>query len=364
MMSMRSKETKHLIQKGLQNICNPFIDGMAQKNSYSLKGKLTPIGVAFYIAPYVNAVVRSGTLDEKNITFQSMLFHKAYEKIPSTKRGHKEGDMESILSQALRVVTNVKNRQTKVQDTSLAFFEKMIEEQNLLENKVLLLLVEPGTVDRNVAGLIANKLMAKYQRPCCILTKVTENDNISYQGSARGYDKSGITNFKDICAEFPRTIFASGHQGAFGLGIPADAIPAFIEYTNEKLKDMSSEPIYQVDYIWQPYNVKPNDIVDIANLEYLWGKDMDEPLVAIENIKVTPDKVQVYKGNTLKIQVNDKVALMMFNADSDLIEKLSEDGYKNITVIGRCNKNEWNGNISAQVFIEDLEIVSQGLYLF
>ena len=72
----------------------------------------------------------------------------------------------------MRVVTNVKNRQTKAQDSGLATIEKMIEEQGLLNHKVLLFLLEPGQVDKNIAGLIANKIMAKYQRPTCILTKV------------------------------------------------------------------------------------------------------------------------------------------------------------------------------------------------
>jgi hypothetical protein len=46
---------------------------MAKKNEYFLKGKITPIGAAFYIAPFVNAIVRSGTLAEKEIVFKSMI---------------------------------------------------------------------------------------------------------------------------------------------------------------------------------------------------------------------------------------------------------------------------------------------------
>ena len=87
-----------------------------------------------------------------------------------------------------------------------AEIEEGIFEHNLLENKVLLFLLEPGKIDKNIAGLVANKFMAKYQRPCCILTKVEEDNPlfldsesfIKYQGSARNYDKSGILNFKDI----------------------------------------------------------------------------------------------------------------------------------------------------------------------
>jgi single-stranded-DNA-specific exonuclease len=87
MVSLKDFETRRLITIGLSNIINPFIKEMVKKNNYSLGGNVTPIGVAFYIAPYVNATIRSGTLEEKNLLFESMLNHKAYEMIDSTKRG-------------------------------------------------------------------------------------------------------------------------------------------------------------------------------------------------------------------------------------------------------------------------------------
>ena len=324
MMSLKSLETKHLILKGFkeENLKNPFIYGMAQKNSYSLGEHITPMGAAFYIAPFVNAMVRSGTLEEKEILFKSMLKTEAFKEIPSNKRGHKPGEMERLVDQALRTATNVKNRQTRAQDAGLEFLENLIEKNNLLDHKVLLFLLEPGQVDRNIAGLIANKFMAKYQRPCCILTKVTEDNNgevrVSYQGSARGYDKSGYTHFKDLCEAAPGTMYAQGHQGAFGLGIdlgkydPMDEgcmevfgepIYQFLQFTDDALSEMSSEPIYSVDYIYKGNEVNPQNIIDIADLEDLWGKDMDEPFVAIEGLKVSKDMVTLMspdKKPTLK----------------------------------------------------------------
>ena len=181
MMSMKSIETKHLINKGLNEIRNPFIAYMHEKNKFSLGDTLTPIGVAFYIAPFVNAIVRSGTMDEKTLIFKSMLKTEAFKRVPSTKRGHKPGDEESIVEQAIRVATNVKARQTKAQENGLQILEHKIEENNLLDHKVLLFLLEPGEINSNIAGLIANKFMAKYQRPVCILTKVVDDVNeVSY----------------------------------------------------------------------------------------------------------------------------------------------------------------------------------------
>lgn len=384
MMSLQSLETKHLILKGFkeENIRNPFIYGMVEKNSYSLGSKVTPIGAAFYIAPFVNAMVRSGTLEEKELLFNSMLKFKAFDIVLSNKRGHKLGETEKLVEQALRTATNVKNRQTRAQDAGMELIEHLIEENHMMEHKVLLFLLEPGQIDKNIAGLCANKIMAKYQRPCCILTRVEVIDeNIiltslppqqykydTYQGSARGCDKVGITNFKDICTETGCIMYAEGHQGAFGLGIAAWQIDNFIKRTDELLKDMSDEPIYYVDYIYEGYNVNPENILDIASLDDLWGKEMDEALVAIKDLKVTKDMITLMspdKKPTLKITLPNRVALIKFNSNEDEYENLlSEEGYIAINIVGRCNQNNWMGNIYPQILIEEYQIVGQCKYIF
>lgn len=87
MMDLRDFETHYLVQEGLKNLENPFIKGMAEKNKFSLGETLSPIGVAFYIVPLINAITRVGTPEEKMLLFESMLNWKAYDLIPSTKRG-------------------------------------------------------------------------------------------------------------------------------------------------------------------------------------------------------------------------------------------------------------------------------------
>ena len=382
MMSMTSIETKHIENKGFQNLKNPFFVHLAQKNEYSMKGKINHMSVAFYIAPYINAICRSGTIEQKTITFQSMLKYKAFTILPSTKRGHALGETEQLVEQAMRVVTNVKARQTKTQDAGLSTVQHMIEDNNLLDHKVLLFLLEPGQVDRNIAGLIANKLMAKYQRPVCLLTKVTEYKDqdippweesneiptISYQGSARGCDKVGVSDFKSICADTGVVQYCTGHPGAFGLGIKEQNIQAFIEKTDAALKDMPDEAIYYVDYIYHGNNIDPHDILSIANMEQLWGKDIDEPLICLENIKISSDMVTVYqkKDNTLKISLPNNISLIKFKATDEECQKLQNQGfgYLELNVIGRANKNEWMGNVSPQIFIEDYEIVDSNKYIF
>ena len=377
MMSLRSIETKHLILKGFrdENIHNPFIASMAEANAFSIGDKLTPMAAAFYIAPFVNAMVRSGTAEEKELMFKSFLKFKAFDIILSTKRGHRVGETEQLVTQAVRVAKNVKARQTKVQDATLAKLESMIEDCCLLDHKVLLFLLKPDEVDKNVAGLVANKFMAKYQRPCCILTKTEQEIETPtgiiyqtvYQGSARGCDLAGVTEFKDICEATELTTFVAGHQGAFGIGIKAADMSKFIAATDLALRDMSEEPIYYVDYIYRGVNVDGEQILDIARLNDLWGKDLDEAVVAVESVRVSKDMVNVYvkKNNTLKITLPSRVSLMLFDAPDDLCDLLSNtDGYVELNIVGTCNANEWQGWVTPQIFIKDYEIVSQSKYCF
>ena len=368
MMSLTSIETKHLIQRGLANETNPFIWEMHQKNIFSLGENLTPIGVAFYIVPFVNAITRSGTLNEKYLIFNSMLKHKAFQEIPSTKRGHKPGETEKVVEQAVRVAHNVKARQTRTQDAGMEFLEAQIESNNMLEHYVLLFLLEPGQVDRNIAGLIANKLMAKYQRPVCVLTKVEHEGQISYQGSARGCDKTGINDFKSICDQTEAVMYTAGHPGAFGVGILEENIDKFIQKTDEILAAAPNEVIYYVDYIYKGNQLNGNNILDIANMKELWGKDIDEAYIAVEGLRVTADMVTIYskKNLTVKITVPNGINIMMFNASEDTCEKLQTNntGWVELNVVGTCNANEWMGNITPQVFCEEFEIVNSSRYFF
>ena len=365
MMSLTSIETKHLINKGFlpENIHNPYIYEMWQKNKFKLGEHITSIDAAFYIVPMINAVQRSGSIEEKELLFKSMLKSNAFKMIPSNKRGHKPGEEERLVDQAVRMSTNVKNRQTRTQDAGMELLEKKIEKEGLLKHKVLLFTLKDGQVDRNIAGLIANKLAAKYQRPCCVITETDDN----YQGSARGYETSGLTNFKDIC-EASGVEWAQGHQNAFGICIAADKLESFIDNTDRALADMSSEPVYYVDYIYTGGDVNPQDILTIGGLKELWGKDFNEAMVAIKDLKVSKDMVQVYRksSNTLKITLPNKVNIMKFNATDEECEMLENQtgAYVQMDVVGTCHINEFFGNVTPQIFMEEYEITGSGKYLF
>lgn len=313
-----------------------------------------------------------------------MLKFKAFEQILSNKRGHKVGETERLVDQAVRTCTNVKNRQTREEEKGIELVEHLIKDNNMMDHKVLLFLLEPGQIKAEIRGLVANKIMARYQRPCCMLTKRSIHfdgadiqgtdgmikrlppvDRTTYEGSARGCDKVGVTEFKDICAATRVCEYTVGHQGAFGLGIDSRNLSAFIEDTDKQLADMPNEPIYYVDYIWNYKDADAEKILEIADLAPYIGKDIDEPLVAIKGIQITKDMLTMMGSNTLKITLPNGVPIIKFRMPDEEYEKLiSKTGYVEIDAICRCNKNEWNGNISAQLLLESYQIIGGCAYIF
>ena len=347
MMDLRDFETRHLVVNGLKQIRNPYLKGMVSTNNYSIEkgGGLNPFTVAFYIAPYINAVVRVGTQDEKLMLFESMLDYRGYELIPSTKRGCK-GQSETRVEQACRNCTNIKNRQTKARDAALENIERIIKEKNLLENKILVIKLDTFAADRNLTGLIANQLMAKYQRPVLLLNKTADG----WEGSGRGYDKSKFDNLREFLKESNLVMYAEGHANALGVGITDEAFNTFIEYSNQKLAGFDFTPCYKVDFIFNGADFRGKDIIEIAELKSLWGQGVDEPFVAIEHINVYAGNVVLMspdKSPTLKITLPNGTSLIKFKSSQEEYEKLrSESGCITINIVGKCERNVWNGTVT------------------
>ena len=376
MMDLRTFETKHLVQQGLKNVVNPYFKGMTIKNDYSLGGKVTPFGVAFYIAPYVNAVTRSGTMDEKIVLFESMLEFKAFEMIPSTKRGCK-GQFETRVEQACRNCANIKNRQTKTRDASLEIIEQLIEEQNLLDNKILL--IKLGEAQRTtLGGLIANQLMSIYQRPVLILSetkheildeqgKVVDTE-IWWEGSGRGPNVPGLEDCRSFYESSGLVEYGQGHANAFGLGVKDSNIDEFLNWCNNALKDFDFTPNYKVDFIIDAKKLSESkcDLYNLTDYEDIWGQEVEQPKIAVSDLVITKDNIQLMKGTTLKIMTSGEpdISFIKFKVTEQEFEILSPSdlGCVTIDVIGVCERNSYNDK--PQIIIKDYIIKDRQDYYF
>ena len=96
MMDMTTFENRFICEYGLTHIKNKFFKELVDKQSFSLgSGPLTQIGVAFYITPLINALIRVGSALEKTRLFEA--FINPDKIVPSTKRGEK-GQTETIVT--------------------------------------------------------------------------------------------------------------------------------------------------------------------------------------------------------------------------------------------------------------------------
>ena len=158
------------------------------------------------------------------------------------------------------------------------------------------------------------------------------------------------------------------HLNAFGATFEDDKVEPFIQYANYKLENFDFSPCYLVDFIFDYNRLSIDDIYDIAHAKSYWGKEVEEPLIAIENVMITNDNITLMspdKNPTLKIILSDNLSAIKFRSSYDEYENLcSSLGCVTITLIGRCSLNTFNGNTTAQILITDYEITKRTEFYF
>lgn len=369
MGSVLDMENRYIIHKGLSKeyIKNDFLKCLLNKQAYSITGKMgaswddivekvNPISIAFYIVPLVNAMIRVGTMPEKERLF--MAFIDGSQMVPCNKRGAK-GTMERVDIESTRECTNAKSKQDKTKLEVVERLEAKIFKHDLLENKVLFVRLED--TDRfpsELNGLIAMQLAAKYKKPTIVARL---NDQGFDRGSARGMNQSELRDFREFLLGSGMFEYAQGHANAFGISIPDGKLRDFHEYANEALKDIDfGENVYDVNFVRGADSKDLYDlVVDLASQNGIWGQGSPEPIVCVENILCSPRSIRIMGSSqdTLKIEYNG-MSYLKFRA-KDLIEKINKypaDAQLSMTVVGRCNLNEWGGRQTPQLFIDDCEI--------
>lgn len=206
----------------------------------------------------------------------------------------------------------------------------------------MIIRVAADAYDRSILGLIANKLMGQYQCPIILVAK---NQEGLWAGSARA---TGIENFRSIVEESQLVSFASGHESAFGTAFKDENYQSLVDYFDSKLKNVIFSTNYKVDFIFSQSTLKSQTIIDIDNFKYLWGQGVEEPLIAVEDIKVTKDMLTLMardRNPTLKIQMGD-IAAIKFKSSEEELASLESEGYTTINIVAKCQINKYYDRIT------------------
>jgi len=359
-IDMRSLETRYYTLKGLQNIKNPFLKALFEKQNFSTKGIINIINTAFYIAPLINACVRFGSNEDKENMFKA--FIGSNETIPYKKRGATEEIQEPISQAMARICTNIKARQNTARDKSLVVIEDRISEKNLLSNKILIVDVTE-ILEHTLTGLVASQLANKYKRPILLL-RYNEKDG-TYGGSARGYEKGVIKDFKQLITDTNKFIYASGHSGAFGFSVTSENIVAVNESLNNELQDIVFEDIFDVDFIVPVNSLNKDFVLSIDKYSDLWSHGIEEPLIAFTGINISTNDIAIMgeKQNTIKIKYKDIDFIKFFCTEEEVIS-VKEGNTIELDIVGKCKSNSYNGSTTAQVVISDFNIKKSRKFVF
>ena len=359
-MDRTNSETNYLMLEGLKRIKNKGFQKLLESQAFSLKDKayypyenLTPIDVAFYIAPLLNAITRVGSLQDKQAAFYC--FIEPDRPMPSTKRGAKEGDIELAAEQTARVGANAKSKQNRIKEKAIDLIDFKIQKNDLLENNILLIELDPeDDIPQEMTGLIAMAIVAKYHRPCMIGRR---NNHDKVQGSIRSDGNfAGIPSFKQFLENSKMIDYVAGHDSAAGFGIYGNKIDQLMHYANTTLSAEDFENCYIVDYILDAKNDNSDLLAELAGHPEYFGNHIEEIKLVVKNIPLQNILAMGANKDSMRISYNN-VDYIRFK-DVDFVDAITSNRTQNINVYGRANLNTFNGKTSIQVFIDDYEFAS------
>ena len=318
--SMLHPENRALVEYGFNHITNPMVATMFEK--FNRRGN-NPIGVAWGIGPAVNAVIRSSDQDAKWALFNGFINSENIDDgISAARKAH--------------------NAQTKIVKE---LYEKI---EPTLDNSRKVLVGYSDDENKSFSGLIANKILGNFGKPCLILREMNAT---TLTGSLR----SPV----DIADKINASYLAKcqGHASACGIFIKKSNLNKLLDWFDKQ--DLSQKPIKTVTAEINPNNIDIPLCKACQDNMMLWsgsdGGKIPQPKFYVK-LDITPDDVTVFvkKTNTVKV-VKDGVSFIKFSVPQSIVDDL-KNGDNILEMIVSLEVNEWNGNFTPQANIEEWEI--------
>ncbi|KGX93514.1 single-stranded DNA-binding protein [Pontibacillus halophilus JSM 076056 = DSM 19796] len=327
-------ENRILAYCGLKAITRSIRPGIvALKNICGIEGTMTEEDIGFMIGPRINAV---GRLQDASPAVQLMLT---------------EDDEEAVaLAEMIQQLNQ--QRQKVVADISKEA-EAMIEADESKLSSVLVVGKEgwnPG-----VLGIVASKLVQKYDRPAIVLA--FDPDKGTAKGSARSIDAFDLfVNCMEV-----RHLFThfGGHSQAAGMTLPLEQVDllrsSLSQMADDKLAPEDFSQLLAIDGKVSLDEITLEKIHEINSLAP-FGMGNPKPLFMLE--KEVPREMRQIGSqlNHLKLQFKaegapiDAVGFGLGELYNQIAPQSS------VSIVGELSVNEWNGRKKPQVMMKDLRV--------
>ncbi|MFD1389331.1 single-stranded-DNA-specific exonuclease RecJ [Oceanobacillus oncorhynchi subsp. oncorhynchi] len=330
-------ENRILAAFGLKELQRTSYVGLkALKQVCQLEEGLTEEDIGFRIGPRINAVGRLGDAD---LAVDLLL----------------EEDAEIALEMANELNHINEQRKKIVQDI-------VDEAMDMVQTDKRIIIVAKEGWNEGVLGIVASKLVQKYDRPAIVLAVKPEQGIV--KGSARSIPAfdlfEGCMTVRDLFTHF------GGHAQAAGMTLPAENLEPLETALNKLLfENLSEEDFKQELYINAILDMEDINVSLIEEIGRLspFGMGNSKPLFEINEIPKEVRQIGSRK-NHLKMQFassNAQIDTVGFGF-GELKEAISP--YTKVAVAGELSVNEWNGRRNAQIMMEDLKITERQLFDF
>ena len=328
-MDIGDLENKQIVTTGLRYLREHlFLYQLIQDTHYNNDDPEPTIkDIGWVIGPNINAIIRLGTQEQKNMIFKSLVSPMLL--VPSSKRGEEDQEVP-VYQEAVRLCKNAKKRQTTAVDKSIRIIESELQIKDT--DRAIVYVDEDQELTFELSGLIANKLLSQYNRPVILLRHFRQGNIDELRGSARGKSVEGLDNLKETLSELTGVQKAEGHAFAFGVGVDKDMLSEFKQHLDLALSSVDfNVNLYLVDLIAK-YNELNIPMAEITAREDIWGHGVDKPVALLTDI---PTDKYDFMGNEqqhLKIDCG-KFDVLLFNVP-ELTEQLGQGQKFDLDVIG------------------------------
>ena len=339
-------ENRIFVKKGLEKINNTTNLGLGElirENEIQDK-TISVYHLGFIIGPCINA---SGRLDNAKKGLRLLLADEEDEAVHLAK--------ELVKLNAERKDMTMKGVEDAIE---------IIEGTEIINDKVLVVYLPD--IHESLAGIIAGRIRERYNAPTLILT----NGEEFAKGSGRSIEEYNMFEKLLECKELLEKF--GGHPMAAGLSIKEENIDKLREKLNENsmLKDEDLIKKIKIDCVLPLDQINFRVIEDLEKLEP-FGKGNEKALFGIKDVNVIKAQILGKNRNVLKLKLksnSDKIfdGIYFGNIEefeqtvcnkynSEELSKLYDGIFNDVKLdfVFYPNINEYNGNVSIQIVIQN-----------
>lgn len=328
-------ENRSLVKQGLKVLndqCPTSVKALLKEAGYN--DNIDEETIGFIIGPRLNAV---GRLDGASLACELLMTDD-------------EEEAAFLAEQVEHFNRERKDIVATITEEAMAMAEMKVK------NGDLFLLLAKENWHEGVLGIVASKIVETFALPTLILNIDREQNHA--KGSARSIDQ--VSMFEILSAHQELIAKFGGHHMAAGMTMDIENIESLAEGLNKWMKELSKttslDPVKPVDVLLTENDITIKNIRDMNRLRP-FGTDFSRPIFEMDDLSVSSVKAIGQQKNHLKLTLGESNIAALFWQNGHLEPELQDE--QPINILGSVQINEWNGNQSPQLIIQDIAMNEQ-----